>query len=424
MGESDAEARCQASPAKPHPLLGSRRLRHPYPAPRSPWPLPVQPEPAVAVRLDEIRAAGQPATPQELLEAYALPPGTPNVADAYLRAFERIAKPTEAQAQVIPQTSSDANASLPPDSEPLPPVMLQTMRRWLASNTEALEKLREAADAVGESRYPTIQFDDFDTLVDALIVPALSHVHWGSRLLSVAAHAAAEEDRPADATGAVVDMLALARSVQVPATHAALVRATVTGRAADATERLLNRLALSRAQLQQIQSAFARTESSSLLHEGLIGDRAANYGAFDVPYWEMSGGAATLRLRWIMFKRWFLGYDYSDRLRYLDITTDYVDAAALPTHQRLSAMDAAAAKKYAVPHTYQYMMTHVLTPIGEVAVVSFLRMLAKVRLATTAVAVERYRLDHGHLPNALGDLVPAFLVQIPLDPLTANLCAI
>lgn len=38
----------------------------------------------------------------------------------------------------------------------------------------------------------------------------------------------------------------------------------------------------------------------------------------------------------------------------------------------------------------------------------------------TACAVERYRLAHGRLPDALQDLVPAFLASVPADPLTGQ----
>ena len=38
------------------------------------------------------------------------------------------------------------------------------------------------------------------------------------------------------------------------------------------------------------------------------------------------------------------------------------------------------------------------------------------RILMTALAVERYRLNHGSLPPALSDLVPDFLSSIPLDP--------
>ena len=42
--------------------------------------------------------------------------------------------------------------------------------------------------------------------------------------------------------------------------------------------------------------------------------------------------------------------------------------------------------------------------------------LAFLRCGIAAVAVERYRLAHGHWPDRLEDLIPAYLSKIPIDP--------
>jgi len=42
--------------------------------------------------------------------------------------------------------------------------------------------------------------------------------------------------------------------------------------------------------------------------------------------------------------------------------------------------------------------------------------LARLRMMRTALAIERFRLAHGKLPEKLDDLVPQFLPEIPSDP--------
>ena len=42
------------------------------------------------------------------------------------------------------------------------------------------------------------------------------------------------------------------------------------------------------------------------------------------------------------------------------------------------------------------------------------------RSLATACAVERYRMAHGRLPATLENLVPAFLLSVPTDPLTGK----
>ncbi len=46
------------------------------------------------------------------------------------------------------------------------------------------------------------------------------------------------------------------------------------------------------------------------------------------------------------------------------------------------------------------------------------RSLAQMRLTAIAVALRRFRLDHGAYPNSLDELVPSYFKAVPLDPFT------
>ena len=50
------------------------------------------------------------------------------------------------------------------------------------------------------------------------------------------------------------------------------------------------------------------------------------------------------------------------------------------------------------------------------AVTGDARGTARVRLALAAVAVARYRLANGQLPDRLEDLAPKYLESVPVDP--------
>jgi len=45
-----------------------------------------------------------------------------------------------------------------------------------------------------------------------------------------------------------------------------------------------------------------------------------------------------------------------------------------------------------------------------------IRYVAQLRTARTALAVERYRLAEGRLPQSLNDLIPDYFSEIPDDP--------
>lgn len=50
-----------------------------------------------------------------------------------------------------------------------------------------------------------------------------------------------------------------------------------------------------------------------------------------------------------------------------------------------------------------------------------LRTVATLRAARTAMAVNRFRRDHGHLPQTLEELAPAYLPAPPIDPFTGTM---
>ena len=63
---------------------------------------------------------------------------------------------------------------------------------------------------------------------------------------------------------------------------------------------------------------------------------------------------------------------------------------------------------------------YIIRGTAEEGVVRDAMRLVQVRAASTAVAIERYRLDHGDSPAALDGLVPAYLASVPIDPFTGR----
>jgi hypothetical protein len=64
-------------------------------------------------------------------------------------------------------------------------------------------------------------------------------------------------------------------------------------------------------------------------------------------------------------------------------------------------------------------------PSGLIPAVSVLsrltaETLAVVRCTTSAIAIERYRLQNGHLPDTLADICPTYIKSIPPDPFTGK----
>jgi len=53
-------------------------------------------------------------------------------------------------------------------------------------------------------------------------------------------------------------------------------------------------------------------------------------------------------------------------------------------------------------------------------VISEATLVARLRCARAVIAVERYRLAHGKLPESLDILAPAFLASVPVDPFSGK----
>ena len=61
------------------------------------------------------------------------------------------------------------------------------------------------------------------------------------------------------------------------------------------------------------------------------------------------------------------------------------------------------------------MLTDVIAGYSRMLEIS-VQAIARRDVAETALAIERYRLAKGTLPDALGELVPAYLEAVPKDP--------
>ncbi|MGD8452488.1 MAG: hypothetical protein PVJ57_11765 [Phycisphaerae bacterium] len=66
------------------------------------------------------------------------------------------------------------------------------------------------------------------------------------------------------------------------------------------------------------------------------------------------------------------------------------------------------------------LITQVLAPSMEDATELQFSILAKRRMAATALALRLYELDHGHRPASLDELVPDYLPAVPRDPFAAD----
>ena len=111
------------------------------------------------------------------------------------------------------------------------------------------------------------------------------------------------------------------------------------------------------------------------------------------------------------------GYFQKDKAFYLDVMATNIAAAELPYPARFKRGQQAATVMQTTPSRF-YIVSRMLLPKLTIIHIREADHTARIRVAQTALAVERFRRAHNEsLPASLGELVPAYLNAVPLDPI-------
>jgi len=184
-------------------------------------------------------------------------------------------------------------------------------------------------------------------------------------------------------------------------------------------ESLLNIRTPSERQLQTLEIIVDHTLLDHGYAQSLIGERALNLELFNASSRDIE---MAMRMNhednspgvWspIIDVRRLLGLHDLDALSYINAMQASIEAAALPTHEaqaRLIAIEEGHHENTG-PIARRLISTH--SRVHRIV----MRRTAGLQCAGTALAVERYRLAKGRLPDALQELVPNFLENLPYDP--------
>jgi hypothetical protein len=228
------------------------------------------------------------------------------------------------------------------------------------------------------------------------------------KLLELAAVTHAEKGETAAALACIEDELRLGDSLKdEPALIIYLVRIACYGVALRGLERVLSVTELTDEQLQEWDARLAAVGDSVDFAEALVTERACMIGWFKDPT-SMGGlgrGAILLRTP---------GLGTIGLHDCLDFMADCIEATKLPPRQRLArfAEIDAEARKPSFLHIVGAMLVPPLARVVQLDV----RRQTHLDMARTALAVERYRLAAGDVPEELEQLVPGYLDAVPIDP--------
>ena len=360
-------------------------------------------------RIAAIRAAGFPVTAKELDAWYPWPPSGQNAAYWITGAAALHHKLRQEYSRRLEQICNRSGAR-PDPNQPIPEDLGDMLEQYVRENTKALEMLH-GATSVPECRYP---IDLSQGMFVAM--PHIANVREDCLLLCAEAVVCAERGDPNGATRSLEVALCVACSLDhEPILLSHLVQMSTVGWTTAALEWALNAVPFTEEQLARLNRAFSSIHANEGLSRALAGDRCLSLVAFDEPQivsrqqrFPKPPPAALMGLYGTV------GLAAREGTIFLDHMEECLQIAQLPASQRPPAIRAQEARyghsrkgllwKEVDARSIPTMMGHEL------------KRVAQLEVAKTLVAVERHRLAHTSLPETLGQLVPDYLAEVPVDP--------
>ena len=345
-----------------------------------------------------VREVGEPVTIEDLHAYYRAPAAEDDTTELWLEAMAVFRTPAfESASSEMPILGRSATIPLP--GEPWPE--LAAARQFLDDYQSALDLMHEAAERGGLARFE-LEFE----LGPAIDLKAIEQPRIAARLLALEANVRAHEGDAHAAAQSIHAMFMTARSVEnQPLLITQLVRFALSGMATRELRRMLPVVDFSDEDLRQLQADLRADDLEAGVRRALIGERALVLYNYETLNADSYGLFAITR--------------GPDRRLTLDFFEEIVAAAKLPWPEALDAANAAqaAVKKTASSGGSLYVLTSSLVPAVQAIFPAATRRIIERDAADMAVAVERFRLRHGSLPEEIEQLVPEFLPQVPIDPI-------
>ncbi len=367
-------------------------------------------------RRSAITAKGQPLTLEEL-NTYAGNSTDGPIPDKYKSAFAAYVAPDRKMCQAL--TRFEFNR-LPFLTKPLMPQVRSSILRHVDENAETLEHLDTATAQSGLYYEPVHDCNDpAITLHVGFVGYGDSDMRSAALLLNLRAILKADENDALSAADSLLSALKVIHSLGTkPTLYEWAERRATSSNSVSTLEYVLNRVDLDGDQLRQISESLSVLHGPDLTKTAFIGERCLVLEGFDshLDYWCNCGQGtraenAISRVVASLYRA--VGLRDMDQAFYLDIMADAVAGTKLsfPEFQRLREE---IADRWDSTSRVRFLIHNVYT--GYYTLRLEFRLIARLRCAETALAIERYRLANGRIPEMLSDLVPGYLEAVPEDP--------
>jgi hypothetical protein len=373
-------------------------------------------------RIEAIRKAGYPVTLAELDAWYLAVPDAENAALVYTNAFAQLAPKGDDDGTPSLGSRLD-DISLPARGQVLSNEDKTEISSLLATYRAAL-RLLYSAQALDRSRYPI----DLKKGHSA-ILPHLGGVKRAVQLLAAESLLHTAEGRAEQAAQSLVAAGHAADSLaEEPQLISQAVSFACWGIIVPHLEHLINAINLTDEQLVSLQTMLTEAEQPRAGARALAGERVVGTAIFAdfrllLRLLQLGEGEGEIdtkeRIRWAatfsLLKA--TGHFQKDKAFYLDVIATNIATAELTYPERFKLGQQAAAMMQTTPSRF-YFVSRVMLPGLARTFAKDADHAARIRVAQTALAVERFRRAHGEsLPASLDELVPTYLKAIPLDPI-------
>jgi hypothetical protein len=366
-----------------------------------------------------------PAAPDKALSGKTAPEGTPQVAEETVAStFPELVPSTSGPLDRPTLKSALAEVQQTQEGSPLGKDVCDQLRARLSERAGELQALHAMARKA-PGRFPVKylplsvseqrDWEDFRRLATAIDI------------LQAEIFLAAEEGDAAKASEAILAGMNITETVRNdPSEHMIYARTSAHRTMLRALGQAVSACSFSDAQLAEVQAAFRQAEAPDVLRTGLTAwhksalqhletnpDYFYSYSAQSPagPLDEYVPGATAL----LMQGAKVLGNNVEEKARYMEAIGRVFAATQRPTHELYQVLKDLEPSRYRstplLPRTSDLMIDQFSWLVKQ-----YLEDLVDVRVAVVACAVERYRLISGYAPEHLDALVPAFLPEIPPDP--------
>ncbi len=354
---------------------------------------------SVQTQLDEIRARGEPVTFAELDQFLAVVPADRDVTVLVMQAGDDIdSRSKSAAIHNLPIVGQGPPPPPPGTAWP----QLADVKQYLADNATALTQLHQLKNHGDQPRLSPL--DSAGAVSKTL--HRVQPLRACARVLQLETNVRAHEGDSRGVADSIECGVLLSQTLaDEPWLVSQLVRCALFGMAGHELKRTLPALDFSDDDLQELQRAIAAVDFTSSLKLTLLGERVGGLAQYESFFGGNDWRSKFLR---ITFRE--------DQRHFLSIINEFLALADKPWPDMLAESKMMAQQIKANP-SRQHVLSDASVQSFSAMIEAFARGEMTRRLLVVAVALERYRLRHGHPPAEFAALAPEYLETVPDDPI-------